>query len=82
EWFDQSFISEHELLALPEIGSAELTEDQYKQYRNLMIDTYRANPDFYLTVSACKSKLDADLVTLVRIHNFLELNNIINARPD
>lgn len=81
-WFDQSFISENELLALPEIGSADLPEDQYRQYRNYMIDTYRANPDFYLTVSACKSKLDADLVALVRIHNFLELNNMINARPD
>ncbi|KAG1119248.1 hypothetical protein G6F42_013017 [Rhizopus arrhizus] len=82
EWFDQSFINENELLALPEIGSTDLSEDQYKEYRNYMIDTYRANPDFYLTISACKSKLDADLVTLVRIHNFLELNNIINTRPD
>ncbi|CEP16501.1 hypothetical protein [Parasitella parasitica] len=82
EWFDKSFINEHEILALPEVGSADLPEEDYKKYRNYMVDTYRADPDFYLTISACKSKLDADLVTLVRIHTFLESSKIINTRPD
>jgi SWI/SNF related-matrix-associated actin-dependent regulator of chromatin subfamily C len=82
DWFDKSFINENEMLALPEIGTDNLSEEKYKESRNYMIDTYRANPDFYLTISACKSKLDADLVTLVRIHSFLELNKMINSRPD
>ncbi|KAI8061249.1 hypothetical protein BDF21DRAFT_348056 [Thamnidium elegans] len=85
KWFHFDLIHDLERLALPEFfkgDSLELTPENYKTWRNHMINTYKANPDYYLTISACKSKLDVDLVTLVRIHSFLESHNLINSRPD
>lgn len=79
EWYDASTIQDVELTALPEIGN-ELSVEEYKQYRNYLVDTYIANPDYYLTVSACKSQLDIDLITLVRIHSFLEISGFINSK--
>lgn len=83
EWFDYELIHDLERLALPEFfkgDNLELTPDNYKTYRDYMIMTYKSNPDYYLTISACKAKLDVDLVTLVRIHSFLESYNLINSR--
>jgi hypothetical protein len=85
EWYNSSSIHELEKLALPEFfaendNQDQFTPDKYKTYRDYMINTYRSNPEYYLTVSACKAKLDVDLVTLVRIHSFLELNQLINSR--
>ncbi|KAI9477772.1 MAG: hypothetical protein EXX96DRAFT_483358 [Benjaminiella poitrasii] len=83
EWFDKSSIHEIEFLSLPEIDKEEsLSAEEYKIYRNYMVDTYMSNLDYYLTISACKSKLDADLVTLTRIHHFLEMNKVINFKTD
>lgn len=83
DWFDQELIHDQEKLALPEFfkgDNPELTPEKYKLYRDHMINAYRTNPDYFLTVSACKSKLDVDLVTLVRLHSFLSSYNIINSR--
>lgn len=83
EWFNYELIHDLERLALPEFfkgDSPELTPDNYILYRDYMMKTYKANPDYYLTISACKSKLDVDLVTLVRVHGFLESYNLINSR--
>jgi hypothetical protein len=83
DWFDFDSVHDLEKLALPEFfkgDNPELTTDNYKVYRDYMINTYRANPDYYLTVSACKSKFDVDLVTLIRIHSFLESQDMINSR--
>lgn len=82
-WFDFDSTHDLEQLALPELfrgDNPDLTVENYKTYRNYMINTYRANPDYYLTVSACKSKFDVDLVTLVRVHSFLESLDMINSR--
>lgn len=82
-WYDAESIHDIEKLALPEFfngDNAELTPEKYKQYRDHMINAYKANPDYFLTVSACKSKLDVDLVTLVRVHSFLSSHGMINSR--
>ncbi|KAG0190589.1 hypothetical protein DFQ28_001882 [Apophysomyces sp. BC1034] len=83
-WFDASNVHEIEKLALPEFfeNGSEKETQQYKSYRDYMIQAYQANPDYYLTVAACKAKLDVDLVLLVRIHSFLELNGFINSQVD
>ncbi|RCH86657.1 hypothetical protein CU098_002027, partial [Rhizopus stolonifer] len=83
-WFSMDSIHAMEKLALPEYftNQAGLTPEEYKECRDYMITIYRSNPDYYLTVSACKSKLDKDLVQLVRIHSFLELNQLINSQCD
>lgn len=83
DWFRFELIHDLERLALPEFfkgDSLKLTPDNYKVYRDYMMETYKANPDYYLTISSCKSKLDVDLVTLVRVHSFLESYNLINSR--
>ncbi|KAL0084089.1 hypothetical protein F4703DRAFT_1737663 [Phycomyces blakesleeanus] len=86
-WFDIKTVHQIEKMALPEFfdpqgkKSEQLAKD-YMHYRDFMINTYRANPDFYLTAVACKDKLDADIVSLVRIHSFLELYGLINAQVD
>ncbi|CAO3655575.1 unnamed protein product [Mucor hiemalis] len=84
-WYNAESIHDIEKLALPEFftnDNLELTPEKYKHYRDHMINTYNANPDYFLTVSACKSKLDVDLVTLVRVHSFLVNQGMINSRPD
>lgn len=79
EWYDASSIHDKEITALPELDNG-LSIEEYKTCRNYMIETYKSNPDYYLTIAACKSKLDTDLLTLVRIHSFLEMNGLINIK--
>jgi SWI/SNF related-matrix-associated actin-dependent regulator of chromatin subfamily C len=47
-------------------------------YRNFMIDTYRLNPNEYLTVTACRRNLAGDVCAIMRIHAFLEQWGLIN----
>ncbi|KAG1450222.1 hypothetical protein G6F56_008410 [Rhizopus delemar] len=72
------------MLAVPEFfGNGPLTPNDYITCRNTIIESYRANADYYLTVTSCKSKLpNLDLVSLVKIHNFLETNKLINTIND
>ncbi|KAF7730851.1 hypothetical protein EC973_001369 [Apophysomyces ossiformis] len=83
-WFDISTVHAIEKLSLPEFFKDESDKgmQEYKLYRDYMIQAYQANPDYYLTVAACKAKFDIDLVVLVRIHSFLELNGLINSQVD
>lgn len=80
EWFNSSSAHDIEMLAVPEFfGNGPLTPNDYITCRNTIIESYRANADYYLTVTSCKSKLpNLDLVSLVKIHNFLETNKLIN----
>eukprot|EP00123_Amoebidium_parasiticum_P010955 comp20426_c0_seq2/m.25927 comp20426_c0_seq2/g.25927 ORF comp20426_c0_seq2/g.25927 comp20426_c0_seq2/m.25927 type:complete len:408 (-) comp20426_c0_seq2:329-1552(-) len=47
-------------------------------YRNFMIDTYRLNPDEYLTATACRRCLTGDVSTILKVHAFLEQWGLIN----
>ena len=51
-------------------------------YRNFMIDTYRLNPNEYLTVTACRRNLAGDVCAIMRIHAFLEQWGLINYQVD
>ncbi|KAG1147867.1 hypothetical protein G6F37_003760 [Rhizopus arrhizus] len=84
EWFDSSTIHDVEKLAVLEFfENGTMTPNDYIIFRNTIIESYRANADYYLTVSSCKSKLpNIDLFILVRIHNFLESNKLINTIAD
>ncbi|KAI8880167.1 hypothetical protein K501DRAFT_255463 [Backusella circina FSU 941] len=84
-WYDEDIISEYEKLGLPEFfdeSNQDLGPHDYKLCRDYMIEKYKANPDYYLTISACKAHLEHDLVVLVRIHSFLEHSGLINSRTD
>jgi SWI/SNF related-matrix-associated actin-dependent regulator of chromatin subfamily C len=51
-------------------------------YRNFMIDTYRLNPNEYLSVTACRRNLAGDVCAIMRIHAFLEQWGLINYQVD
>ena len=51
-------------------------------YRNFMIDTYRLNPNEYLSVTACRRNLAGDVCAIMRIHAFLEQWGLINYQMD
>ena len=47
-----------------------------------MIDTYRLNPNEYLTVTACRRNLAGDVCAIMRVHAFLEQWGLINYQVD
>jgi len=56
----------------------------YKEYRDFMIKVYDANPDQYLTQTACRRNLAGDVCAILRVHAFLEHWGLINYKinPD
>uniref|UniRef100_A0A8C9MRP8 SWI/SNF related BAF chromatin remodeling complex subunit C1 n=1 Tax=Serinus canaria TaxID=9135 RepID=A0A8C9MRP8_SERCA len=67
--------------ALPEFFNGKnksKTPEIYLAYRNFMIDTYRLNPQEYLTSTACRRNLTGDVCAVMRVHAFLEQWGLIN----
>jgi len=84
-WFDYNAINSIEKRALSEFFNAKnrsKTPEIYMAYRNFMIDTYRLNPNEYLTVTACRRNLAGDVCAIMRIHAFLEQWGLINYQID
>ncbi|CAG9112898.1 unnamed protein product [Plutella xylostella] len=74
-WFDYNCIHTIEKRALPEFFNGKnksKTPEIYLAYRNFMIDTYRLNPNEYLTSTACRRNLAGDVCAIMRVHGFLE----------
>ncbi|TNN85834.1 SWI/SNF complex subunit SMARCC1 [Liparis tanakae] len=51
-------------------------------YRNFMIDTYRLNPQEYLSSTSCRRNLTGDVCAVMRVHAFLEQWGLINYQVD
>lgn len=80
-WFDMRFIDYRERKALPEFfneRNRSKTPAVYRDYRDFMINTYRLNPEEYLTVTACRRNLAGDVCAIMRVHAFLEQWGLIN----
>ena len=80
-WFDMHQISHIEKKALPEFFNSRnrsKTPAVYKDYRDFMINTYRLNPQEYLTVTACRRNLAGDVCAIMRVHALLEQWGLIN----
>ena len=79
-WFDYNSIHAVERQALPEFfrGKKSKTPEVYLAYRNFIIDTYRLNPNEYLTMTACRRNLIGDVCAIMRVHEFLEQWGLIN----
>ena len=80
-WFDMHQISHIERKALPEFfnnRNRSKTPAVYKDYRDFMINTYRLNPQEYLTVTACRRNLAGDVCAIMRVHALLEQWGLIN----
>ncbi|KAJ7322574.1 hypothetical protein JRQ81_018861 [Phrynocephalus forsythii] len=84
-WFDYNCIHVIERRALPEFFNGKnksKTPEIYLAYRNFMIDTYRLNPQEYLTSTACRRNLTGDVCAVTRAHAFLEQWGLINYQVD
>ncbi|XP_032801648.1 SWI/SNF complex subunit SMARCC2 isoform X2 [Petromyzon marinus] len=84
-WFDYNSIHAIERRALPEFFNGKnksKTPEVYLAYRNFMIDTYRLNPQEYLTSTACRRNLAGDVCAIMRAHAFLEQWGLINYQVD
>ncbi|KAF5908104.1 SWI/SNF complex subunit SMARCC1-like, partial [Clarias magur] len=84
-WFDYNCIHRIERRALPEFFNGKnksKTPEIYLAYRNFMIDTYRLNPQEYLTSTSCRRNLTGDVCALIRVHAFLEQWGVINYQVD
>ncbi|BHF83227.1 SWI/SNF complex subunit smarcc1 [Sparganum proliferum] len=80
-WFDYNAIHGIERRALPEFFNGRnksKTPEVYLAYRNFMVDTYRLNPQEYLTFTACRRNLTGDVCSILRVHAFLEQWGLIN----
>lgn len=80
-WFDMRYIDHRERKAIPEFFNGRnrsKTPAVYRDYRDFMINTYRLNPDEYLTVTACRRNLAGDVCAIMRVHAFLEQWGLIN----
>lgn len=86
-WYDPEGVAQIERDSLPEFFSGlypSKTPLTYKEYRTFMVSLYRAQPDTYLTATACRRHLSGDVCAIMRIHQFLEKQGLINfnVRPD
>lgn len=89
-WFSLEDVHEIEKRALPEffppITDGDLNPSKngqvYKEFRNFMINTYRARPKEYLSLTICRRYLSGDVGAIVRIHAFLEQWGLINLQVE
>jgi SWI/SNF related-matrix-associated actin-dependent regulator of chromatin subfamily C len=84
-WFDYNAIHTVEKRALPEFFNGRnksKTPEIYLAYRNFMLDTYRLNPNEYLTSTAARRNLAGDVCAIMRVHAFLEQWGLINYQVD
>ncbi|XP_041867430.1 SWI/SNF complex subunit SMARCC1-like [Melanotaenia boesemani] len=84
-WFNYNSIHSIEKRALPEFFNGKnksKSPEIYLAYRNFMIDTYRLNPQEYLSSTSCRRNLTGDVCALIRVHAFLEQWGLINYQVD
>lgn len=81
-WFRFEEINEIERRALPEFFPVEVSKfkspEIYREYRDFMIKTFRMRPKEYLSVTTCRRYLTGDVISIMRIHAFLEQWGLIN----
>ncbi|XP_054619133.1 SWI/SNF complex subunit SMARCC1b isoform X2 [Dunckerocampus dactyliophorus] len=84
-WFNNNSIHSIEKRALPEFFNGKnksKSPEVYLAYRNFMIDTYRLNPQEYLSSTSCRRNLTGDVCSITRLHAFLEQWGLINYQVD
>ncbi|KAG7499859.1 SWI/SNF complex subunit SMARCC1-like [Solea senegalensis] len=84
-WFNYNSIHLIEKRALPEFFNGKnksKSPEIFLAYRNFMIDTYRLNPQEYLSSTSCRRNLTGDVCAVIRVHAFLEQWGLINYQVD
>ena len=83
DWFDLTKVDQRERMSLPEFFSSDEKAEEYIRCRNYIVEAYRANPDYYLTMTVCRSAFQVmDVVSLARIYSMLGFYGIINTQVD
>lgn len=80
-WFNMKKIHQIEEESLPEFFKTSHPSKSpkiYANYRNFMINSYRLNPNEFLTLTSCRRNLVGDVGTLMRVHRFLNKWGLIN----
>lgn len=80
-WFNMKKIHKIESESLPEFFQNKLPSKSpkiYLNYRNFMINSYRLNPNEFLTLTSIRRNLVGDVGTLMRVHRFLNKWGLIN----
>lgn len=85
-WFSFDQVHDIEKRAFPEYFSSLATrpsQDEYIQIRNFIVKAYQKDPVQYITVTACRRHLSADVPIIMKIHAFLEHWGLIhyNSHP-
>ncbi|XP_034016750.1 SWI/SNF complex subunit SMARCC1b [Thalassophryne amazonica] len=84
-WFNYNSIHAIEKRALPEFFNGKnksKSPEIFLAYRNFMIDTYRLNPQEYLSSTCCRRNLTGDVCAILRVHAFLEQWGLVNYQVD
>ncbi|KAF7658933.1 hypothetical protein LDENG_00005880 [Lucifuga dentata] len=84
-WFNYNSIHAIEKRALPEFFNGKnksKSPEIYLAYRNFMIDTYRLNPQEYLSSTSCRRNLTGDVCAVMRVHALLEQWGLVNYQVD
>lgn len=84
-WFNNNSIHSIEKRSLPEFFNGKnksKSPEIYLAYRNFMLDTYRLNPQEYLSSTSCRRNLTGDVCAVMRVHAFLEQWGLINYQVD
>lgn len=84
-WFNNNSIHSIEKRSLPEFFNGKnksKSPEIYLAYRNFMLDTYRLNPQEYLSSTTCRRNLTGDVCAVMRVHAFLEQWGLINYQVD
>ncbi|KAL3043968.1 hypothetical protein OYC64_003748 [Pagothenia borchgrevinki] len=84
-WFNNNSVHSIEKRSLPEFfhgKNKSKSPEIYLAYRNFMIDTYRLNPQEYLSSTSCRRILTGDVCSVIRVHSFLEQWGLINYQVD
>lgn len=85
KWFKSGAVNEIEEKSLPEFFNGfhrNKTPQMYVKYRDFMLNTYRLNPNEYLSVTVCRRNLAGDAATVMRVHRFLTKWGLINYQVD
>uniref|UniRef100_A0AAY5L1U5 SWI/SNF related BAF chromatin remodeling complex subunit C1b n=1 Tax=Esox lucius TaxID=8010 RepID=A0AAY5L1U5_ESOLU len=84
-WFNYNSIHQIEKRALPEFFNGKnksKSPEIYLAYRNFMIDSYRLNPQEFLSSTSCRRNLTGDVCAVMRVHAFLEQWGLVNYQVD
>lgn len=79
-WFSFDEINEIEMNALPQFFKNDVSLAHYKECRNILVNMFREQPGKLVSIIRARKRVNCDIVSLIKIHAFLEKWGLINYR--